>query len=117
MHNTSVHLTQKPVPWTPQSPPLYKYTTKEPLNLTHTVTLLYTIRAFCELLSYSMAQLSIVMASLLAYALVALSVAATTVSAQAPAPSPDKGDAFSLPVSSAFIATSLLFSVFALWRH
>ncbi|KAL8036901.1 hypothetical protein ABFX02_11G006600 [Erythranthe guttata] len=66
-----------------------------------------------------MAQISISKAVvLLAYAVVALSAyAATTVSAQAPAPSPDAGGAFSLPVSGAAVGASLLLSVFALLRH
>ncbi|KAL9150709.1 hypothetical protein ABFS82_11G006900 [Erythranthe guttata] len=65
-----------------------------------------------------MAQISISKAVvLLAYAVVALSAYATTVSAQAPAPSPDAGGAFSLPVSGAAVGASLLLSVFALLRH
>ncbi|KAF1002412.1 hypothetical protein AG4045_015297 [Apium graveolens] len=35
---------------------------------------------------------------------------------EAPAPSPDVGSAFSLPVSAAFIRTSLLFSLLPLFR-
>ncbi|KAL0334280.1 UNVERIFIED_CONTAM: hypothetical protein Sangu_1584200 [Sesamum angustifolium] len=67
-----------------------------------------------------MAQISILKAALmLAYAIVAISAYATTVSAQAPspAPSPDTGDAFSLPVSAAVVGMSLLVSGFALLRH
>ncbi|PIN19989.1 hypothetical protein CDL12_07314 [Handroanthus impetiginosus] len=65
-----------------------------------------------------MAQISIVKAAaMLAFALVALSAYATTASALAPAPSPDTGDAFSLPVSGAVIGTSLLVSVIAFLRH
>ncbi|CAI9787551.1 unnamed protein product [Fraxinus pennsylvanica] len=64
-----------------------------------------------------MAQISIAKSLLLAYAVVAISAAAVTVSAQGPAPSPDAGDALSLPVSGAIIGTSLLFSLFAILRH
>ncbi|KAJ9543778.1 hypothetical protein OSB04_023485 [Centaurea solstitialis] len=54
-----------------------------------------------------MAQFSIVKkASIIAVVVVALT-AATTVSAQGPAPSPDAGAAFSVPASGVMIATSL----------
>ncbi|KAM7524546.1 hypothetical protein LguiA_014448 [Lonicera macranthoides] len=67
-----------------------------------------------------MAQVSIVVKSfLLAFVLAIFSVAAT-VSAQdsmAPAPSPDAGAGFSLPVSGAVVGVSLLASVVGLLRH
>ncbi|MCE3050636.1 hypothetical protein HAX54_047719 [Datura stramonium] len=53
--------------------------------------------------------------------ILAVFLAAVAVSAQepslAPAPSPDAGSGFSLPVSGALIGTSLLMSLFALLRH
>ncbi|CAK9165070.1 unnamed protein product [Ilex paraguariensis] len=63
-----------------------------------------------------MAQVNIFKALVLAFI-----VAVVTASAQdigsAPAPSPDAGAAFSLPVSGALIGTSLLLSVLSLFRH
>ena len=63
-----------------------------------------------------MAQVSIVRkVSMLA---VVVALAATTVSAQAPAPSPDAvGAAFSIPTSGVMIGSSLLLSFVALFRN
>ncbi|KDP37350.1 hypothetical protein JCGZ_06804 [Jatropha curcas] len=48
----------------------------------------------------------------------AIFLANTNVSAQlAPAPSPDTGAGFSLPMSSAIVASSLVLSFIALLRH
>ncbi|KAJ9543767.1 hypothetical protein OSB04_023474 [Centaurea solstitialis] len=64
-----------------------------------------------------MAQFSIVKkASMIAVVAVALT-AASTVSAQGPAPSPDAGAAFSVPASGVMIATSLLVSFVALLKN
>ncbi|KAK6790137.1 hypothetical protein RDI58_013937 [Solanum bulbocastanum] len=53
--------------------------------------------------------------------ILAVFLAAVVVSAQepslAPAPAPDAGAAFSLPVSGSLIGTSLLMSLFAVLRH
>nr|GMD42950.1 hypothetical protein N619_00225 [Ipomoea batatas] len=65
-----------------------------------------------------MAQVSIVKAFLFAVVLAVFSAAATAQEiGSAPAPSPDAGAAFSLPISSAVIGSSLLLSVAALLRH
>lgn len=62
-----------------------------------------------------MAQIS----SFIAKALVVALVAAVAVSGQemSPAPSPDAGAGFSLPVSTAFVGTSLILSLVALIRN
>lgn len=58
-------------------------------------------------------------AVMLGFLLAALSSMVATVSAQAsePSPSPDAGAAFSLPVSGAVVASSLVLSALAVFRH
>ncbi|KAF1002413.1 hypothetical protein AG4045_015298 [Apium graveolens] len=51
------------------------------------------------------------------FVVLAVIVAVASAQEMAPAPSPDVGSGFSLPVSSAFVGTSLLFSLVALFRH
>ncbi|KAJ9695740.1 hypothetical protein PVL29_010961 [Vitis rotundifolia] len=67
-----------------------------------------------------MAQVSIIKALMLVFA-VAIFSAATTVSAQdgspAPSPSPDAGSAFSIPLSGFVIASSLILSLLALLKQ
>ena len=67
-----------------------------------------------------MAQVSIVKAFMLVF-VVAIFSAAATVSAldnsPAPAPSPDAGSAFSLPLSGAVVASSLVFSLLAFLKY
>ncbi|PSS15651.1 Pre-mRNA-processing factor 40 A like [Actinidia chinensis var. chinensis] len=67
-----------------------------------------------------MTKVSIIVAFTLAFVAAAFSAAAT-VSAQdfamAPAPSPDAGSAFSLPVSVAFAGFSLFISLLSLLRQ
>lgn len=63
-----------------------------------------------------MAQVNMIKASLLAVVMLAVTASAQEFG-MAPAPSPDAGAAFSLPVSTAFIASSLFVSLFALLRH
>ena len=68
----------------------------------------------------SMAQVSIAKAFMLVF-VVAIFSAAATVSAldnsPAPAPSPDAGSAFSLPLSGAVVASSLVFSLLAFLKY
>lgn len=63
-----------------------------------------------------MAQLSIIKAFVIAFVLIAVTASAQEVGL-APAPSPDAGAGFSLPVSGALIGTSLLVSLFASLRN
>ncbi|KAJ9695738.1 hypothetical protein PVL29_010959 [Vitis rotundifolia] len=69
-----------------------------------------------------MAQVSIAKAFVLVF-VVAIFSAAATVSAldnspaSAPAPSPDAGSAFSLPLSGAVVASSLVFSLLAFLKY
>ncbi|KAG5607514.1 hypothetical protein H5410_029006 [Solanum commersonii] len=63
-----------------------------------------------------MAFVSIIKAFVLAVFLAAVVVSAQEPSL-APAPAPDAGAAFALPVSGALIGTSLLMSLFAVLRH
>ncbi|KMT15406.1 hypothetical protein BVRB_3g061100 [Beta vulgaris subsp. vulgaris] len=44
-------------------------------------------------------------------------VAAVNAQAMAPSPAPDAGAGFSLPISTAVVAFSLLFSIFSLFKH
>ena len=64
-----------------------------------------------------MAQVSITKALMVVFVAMAIFSTASTVSAQAPAPSPDVGSAFSLPLSGAVIASSVIFSLLALLKH
>ncbi|WOG98103.1 hypothetical protein DCAR_0417444 [Daucus carota subsp. sativus] len=58
------------------------------------------------------------MAHLISIIMLAIVSSAVAVSAQlAPAPSPDVGASFALPVSTMFIGTSLLISLCGLLRH
>uniref|UniRef100_A0A3Q7GJT5 Uncharacterized protein n=1 Tax=Solanum lycopersicum TaxID=4081 RepID=A0A3Q7GJT5_SOLLC len=87
-------------------------------SLSSSVSILIIRFQFIEILLSvsSMASVSIIKAFVLAVFL-----AAVVVSAQeptlAPAPAPDAGAAFSLPVSGALIGTSLLVSLFAALRQ
>lgn len=96
---------------------LYKYNSKNHPSTPQPEYPILSFWYFRQISNKPMAQIGIAKSFLLAYAVVALSAVAFTVSAQAPAPSPDAGDAFSLPVSGAVIGTTLLFSLFALLRH
>ncbi|WOG98105.1 hypothetical protein DCAR_0417446 [Daucus carota subsp. sativus] len=51
------------------------------------------------------------------FVVLAVVVAAASAQEMAPAPSPDMGSGFSLPVSTAVVGTSLVFSLVALFRH
>lgn len=64
-----------------------------------------------------MAQVSMIKTLVVAMVVLATMAASAPDLSLAPAPTPDAGAAFSLPVSAALIASSLLFSVFALLRH
>ncbi|CAN4095845.1 unnamed protein product [Withania somnifera] len=63
-----------------------------------------------------MASVSFIHAFVLAVFLAAVAVSAQEPSL-APAPSPDAGAGFSLPVSGALIGSSLIMSLFAVLRH
>ncbi|KAI5652430.1 hypothetical protein M9H77_29617 [Catharanthus roseus] len=63
-----------------------------------------------------MAPVSMIKALVLAVVMLTVTSSAQDIG-MAPSPSPDAGAAFSLPVSTAFIVSSLFFSLFALLRH
>ena len=64
-----------------------------------------------------MAQVSMIKALVLTVVMSAITAASAEEVSLAPAPSPDAGAGFSLPVSTALIAASLLSSVFGLMRN
>lgn len=57
------------------------------------------------------------MAVFFAIAAILSAIASAQEVASAPAPSPDQGGAFSLPVSGAIVCSSLILSVAALFRN
>ncbi|KAL3369312.1 hypothetical protein AABB24_009910, partial [Solanum stoloniferum] len=87
-------------------------------NLSSSISILIIRFEFIKILLSisSMASVSIIKAFVLAVFLAAVVVSAQEPSL-APAPAPDAGAAFSLPVSGALIGTSLLMSLFAVLRH